>query len=141
MRFQVLSLASLSGLRIQHCSELWCGSQTWLRYPLLWLWRRRESTAPIRPLAWEPPYAVGAALEKTKKKERKKKICSVKKVTWLACNSNNYTSAFSSAIILLYAAEMLYVYFPVYHTKYYQNLCSGSRLNKVSNNFTVTAWQ
>ena len=24
--------------------------------------------APIRPLAWEPPYAEGAALEKTKKK-------------------------------------------------------------------------
>ena len=25
-------------------------------------------TAPIRSLAWEPTYAVGAALEKTKKK-------------------------------------------------------------------------
>ena len=24
------SLASLSGLRIQHCPELWCRSQTWL---------------------------------------------------------------------------------------------------------------
>ena len=24
--------------------------------------------APIGPLAWEPPYAVGVALEKTKKK-------------------------------------------------------------------------
>ena len=30
-------------------------------------------TNQIRPLAWEPPYAVGAALEKTKK-DRKKKI-------------------------------------------------------------------
>ena len=29
------------------------------------------ATAPIRPLAWQPPYAVSAALEK-KKKERKK---------------------------------------------------------------------
>ena len=28
MRFQVRSLASLSGLRIRHCHELWCGSQT-----------------------------------------------------------------------------------------------------------------
>ena len=27
MRFQVQSLASLSGLRIQHCLELWCGLQ------------------------------------------------------------------------------------------------------------------
>ena len=34
---------------------------------LLWLWRRLVATAPIRPLAWEPPYATGAALEKTNK--------------------------------------------------------------------------
>ena len=33
---------------------------------LLWFWRRLGATAPIRPLAWEPPYAAGAALEKTK---------------------------------------------------------------------------
>ena len=26
------------------------------------------ATAPIRSLSWEPPYAVGVALEKTKKK-------------------------------------------------------------------------
>ena len=37
---------------------------------LLWLWRRLEATVPIRPLAWEPPYAVGVALEKTKKKKK-----------------------------------------------------------------------
>ena len=30
---------------------------------LLWLWCRLVATAPIRPLAWEPPYAVGAAQE------------------------------------------------------------------------------
>ena len=35
---------------------------------LLWLWRRPVATAPIRPLAWEPPYAKGAALEREKKK-------------------------------------------------------------------------
>ena len=34
---------------------------------LLWLWRRPAATAPIRPLAWQPPYAVGAALEKAKR--------------------------------------------------------------------------
>ena len=40
----------------------------------LWLWRKPAATAPIGPLAWEPPYAVGAALkgQKTKKKKRKK---------------------------------------------------------------------
>ena len=29
--------------------------------------------AAIRPLAWEPPYAAGAALEKAKSKKKKKK--------------------------------------------------------------------
>ena len=36
---------------------------------LLWLWPRLVATAPIGPLAWEPPYAAGAALEKGKKKK------------------------------------------------------------------------
>ena len=33
---------------------------------MLWLWHRLAATAPIRPLAWEPPYAsgAGAALKK-----------------------------------------------------------------------------
>ena len=34
---------------------------------LLWLWRRPEATAPVRPLAWEPPHAAGAALKTQKK--------------------------------------------------------------------------
>ena len=38
---------------------------------LLWLWHRQEATTPIRPLAWDPPYATGAALEKIKKKIKK----------------------------------------------------------------------
>ena len=36
---------------------------------LLWLWCRLAAIAPIRTLAWEPPYAAGAALEKAKKKK------------------------------------------------------------------------
>ena len=40
---------------------------------LLWLWRRLAATAPIGPLAWEPPYAAGAALKRPKKKKKKKK--------------------------------------------------------------------
>ena len=38
---------------------------------LLWLWHRpaAAATAPIRPLAWEPPHATGAALEKTERKK------------------------------------------------------------------------
>ena len=39
---------------------------------LAWLWCRPVvATAPIRPLAWEPPYAAGVALEKIKKEKRK----------------------------------------------------------------------
>ena len=47
-----------------------CGSDL----ALLWLWRRPVATALIRPLAWEPPYAVGVALEKAKRQKKKKKI-------------------------------------------------------------------
>ena len=36
--------------------------------PML-LWCRAAETALIRPLAWEPPYGAGAALEKTQKKK------------------------------------------------------------------------
>ena len=38
---------------------------------LLWLWLRPVATAPIRPLGWEPPYAIGAALEKAKRQKIK----------------------------------------------------------------------
>ena len=41
---------------------------------LLWLWFRPAVTAPIRPLAWEPPYAKGAALKKTREKKKKKRM-------------------------------------------------------------------
>ena len=44
------------------------GLAQWVKDPeLLWLWCRPGATAPIRPLAWEPPYAEGVALEKDKK--------------------------------------------------------------------------
>ena len=56
MRLQVQSLASLSGLRIWHCRELWC---------------RLVAVAPIRPPAWGLQCAMGAAL-KSKTKQNKK---------------------------------------------------------------------
>ena len=40
---------------------------------LLWLWCRSVATVPIRPLAWELPYAMRVALEKTKRQKKKKK--------------------------------------------------------------------
>jgi len=39
---------------------------------LLSLWCRPTAVAPIRPLAWEPPYAVGVALKRQKTKKKKK---------------------------------------------------------------------
>ena len=46
----------------------------------LWQWRRLAATAPIRPPAWEPPCATGAALEKTNKtKQTKTKMAWPKK--------------------------------------------------------------
>ena len=62
-------LASLSGLRI--CVAMSCGVGCRLGsdLALLWLWRRPAATAPIRPLAWEPAYAVGVALTRPKKKK------------------------------------------------------------------------
>ena len=48
------------------------GLAQWVKDPaLLWLWCRPVATAPIRPLAWEPPYAAGAALEKAKRQKIK----------------------------------------------------------------------
>ena len=55
------------------------GRRHGLDLALLWLWCRLAAVALIRPLAymeaWEPPYAVGAALkrQKTKTKTKTKK--------------------------------------------------------------------
>ena len=50
------------------------GLAQWVKDPaLLWLWCRLAAVAPIRPLAWEPPCAMGAALKAREKKERKKR--------------------------------------------------------------------
>ena len=46
-----------------------CGSDpAWL-----WLWGRPAAVVLIRPLAWELPYAMAAALKRPKKKKKKKK--------------------------------------------------------------------
>ena len=41
---------------------------------LLWLWYRLPATATIQPLAWELPYAEGAALKKGPKKKKESQI-------------------------------------------------------------------
>ena len=42
---------------------------------LLWLGHRLAATAPIRPLAFEPPYAIGAAQEMAKRQKKKSNMC------------------------------------------------------------------
>ena len=44
-----------------------CGSD----FELLWLWHRPVATAPIGPLAWELPYAVGVAPKRQNKTNKK----------------------------------------------------------------------
>ena len=80
MRLWVRSLALLSGLRIRRCRELWCRLQTRLRSCVAEALARLAATALIRPLAWEPPYAAGAAQEMAKRQKKKKKPVSA---TWM----------------------------------------------------------
>ena len=52
------------------------GLTQWIKdLALLWLWCWPAAAAPIQPLAWEPPYAAGAAQERKegKKEGRKQK--------------------------------------------------------------------
>ena len=73
MRLQVRSLVFLSGLRIRRCHELWCRLQTRLGSCIALALARLAATAPIRPLAWESPYATGAAQDQEIAKRQKKK--------------------------------------------------------------------
>ena len=66
MRMCVRSLASLSGLKIQHCSKLLHRWQIPLELVLLWLWRRLAAAAPTEPLARKLPYATDAAIKRKK---------------------------------------------------------------------------
>ena len=65
MRTQVLSLAVLSGLRIQCCHELWCRSQMQLESGVAVAAAQARGNSS-EPLAWELPYAEGAALKRQK---------------------------------------------------------------------------
>ena len=72
MRLRVQSLPLLSGLTIGVAVSCGVGCRHGSDPALLWLWRRPAATAPIRPLAWEPPYASEAAQEISKRQKKKK---------------------------------------------------------------------
>ena len=59
------SVASGSGVAVSWGVVHRCG----LDPPLLWLWCRPATTVLIGPLAWEPPYAMGMARKRQKKKK------------------------------------------------------------------------
>jgi len=71
MRMKVPFLALFSGLRIGTAMSCGVGHRCNSDLALLWLWHRPAATALIQPLAWEPPYAVGAALKKTNKNKNR----------------------------------------------------------------------
>ena len=77
MRLRVRSLALLSGVAMS-CGV---GHRRSSDLELLWLWCRPVATAPIRPLAWEPPYALGSSPRKGKKTNKKKKRKKERKMT------------------------------------------------------------
>ena len=72
MRLRVRSLPLLSGLTIRIAVSCGVGCRRGSDPELLWFWCRLVATAPIRPLAWESPYAIGAVLKS--KKQTKKQI-------------------------------------------------------------------
>ena len=57
---------------------------------LLWLWCRPEATTLIQPLAWEPPYAMGAAVKIQKQQQQKTKYrqITVRKIDVKTLNKN-----------------------------------------------------
>ena len=72
MRLRVQSLASLCGLRIWRCLSRGVGRRCGSDPALLWLWLWPAAIAPIGPLAWQPPYAMGVAQEMAKWQKGKK---------------------------------------------------------------------
>ena len=61
IRTQIQSLASLSGLGSCIPMSYGVGHRLNSDLALLWLWNKPASTAPIRLLVWELPFAVGTA--------------------------------------------------------------------------------
>ena len=98
MRIWGLILALFSGLRIWHCCELCLGHRCGgldLDMALLCLRHSLVAAAPIQPLTWEVPYAVGTAL----KRQNKSKI---RPDTWII---NIHIKTF---LIILFFIKMLH---------------------------------
>ena len=86
------------------------GHRCGLDLVLLWLWLRPSAVAPIRPLGWELPYAVGAALKRKKKK---------KTSLFEIYNFKIYNKALLIIITMLciMSSEIIYIVYQVYTLK------------------------
>ena len=63
---------------------------------MLWLWHRLAVVALIQPLAWELPYATGAAVKKRERKiflKKKLKKINVHLICFQICNSQHISIA------------------------------------------------
>ena len=86
-------MASLHGLGIWCCRELWCRSKTQLGsgVAVAVAVTVAVTVAVIGSLAWELPYATGAAVKKQKKKGRGEKavknirVVSIESSAWRKC--------------------------------------------------------
>ena len=72
MKTWVQSLASISGLGSGIAVSCGVDHRHSSDPALLWLWCTLAATAPIQPLAWEPPCAARADLKRQQKKKKKK---------------------------------------------------------------------
>ena len=86
MSLLVQSLASVNRLRSSTAMSCGVGHRCGSYLTLLCLWHRPVATAPIRPLAWEPPYTTGVALKRHTHTHTKKKLKNTL-VKWLITKS------------------------------------------------------
>ena len=73
---------------------------------LLWLWHRLAAIAPIRPLAWETPYATVVAQEIAKNKQTKKRL---KKMYVICKHIGANIDAIKIDIKVCYTLKILYL--------------------------------
>ena len=68
---------------------------------LPWLWCRPATVAPVPPPAWEPPYALGGAL----KRKKKKKVFPLQLNQQLLCGSEKEKPCWKSQQYLRHSAN------------------------------------
>ena len=109
MRLRVRSLALLSGLRMQHCRELWCRSQMQLGCCVAVALAQAGSYSSDLTLAWEPPHAVGVVLKKHK--DRKNHHLILKDLSFFCSLDILSQHSLSYSVLPHPSADPLFVYF------------------------------